>query len=109
MTIPTTPAVPTSIGLCFRTVMIQYPQGTNLNRRPGFPKDSALDETQHGGVRLAVGHCDRICGDKGGHEQGRADAHDTQKKPLHGSKTWQAELRSAPFTSRRNCRKSFIG
>ena len=66
-----------------------------MNRRSVFPVELALDETQHGCVRLVVGHRDRICGDKGGHEQGRADAHNTQKKPLHGSKTRQAELRSA--------------
>src|SRR5262245_54684676 len=103
MAIPTIPVVPTSIGLCFRGVMFG-PQGTNLNRRSVFPGRSALDETQNGCLRrLAVSHHWIGC-ENGGHEQGRADAYDTQKKALHGSKTRQAKLRSAPFTSRRNCR-----
>jgi len=111
MAMPTIPAAPTSIGLCFRVAMVLSPHGTNLNRRSVFPVGSALDETQHGYLRWwrTVRHHDRVCCDKGGYKQGRANAHDAQEKSLHGSRTRQARLCSARCTSRRNCRRSFIG
>src|SRR5262245_50316009 len=85
MAMPTMPAVPTSIGLCFRVTMVRCPQGTNLNRRCMFPGRSALDEAQHRNLRrLVVGHRNRVCGNKGGHKQGGASAQNAEKKSLHG-------------------------